>query len=118
MTATADHRRHEPFVLAMGAASGIVCFALFQSAYWLTAWFSRLLPTLGDLSESDRSLLQRSGPSKWLGAAFVVLIALAVTYAWDQIRIRYRLNALNYWTMIGLSLAVCLLATLLSSRFF
>jgi hypothetical protein len=49
-----------------------------------------------------------------IGAAFVLLIALAATYGWDQIRIRYRLDARRYWAMIGLSLSICLLVALLT----
>jgi hypothetical protein len=114
MTATTHPRRNELPVLAVGTASGVVCFVLFQAAYWLTAWLSRLLPTLHGFSEKDRWLLRRSEPGKMIGAGFVLLIALAATYAWDQIRIRYRLDARRYWAMIGMALSICLLVALLT----
>ena len=101
----------------MGTTSGIVCFMLFQAAYWLTTRLARSLPALRDISEQERSFLQQPGPVKWIGAALVLLIALAATYAWDQIRVRYQLDARKYWTMIGLALSICLLAALLSGGF-
>jgi hypothetical protein len=114
MSATNPPLRNELSVLAVGTASGVVCFLLFQSAYWLTAWLSRLLPTLRLLSENDRWLLRRSEPGKMIGAGLVLLIALAATSAWDRIRIRYRLDARRYWAMIGLALSICLLVALLT----
>ena len=101
----------------MGTTSGIVCFMLLQAAYWLTTWLAQSLPALRDISEKERSFLQQPGPVKWIGAALVLLIAFAATYAWDQIRVRYQLDARKYWTMIGLALSICLLAALLSGRF-
>lgn len=104
MTATTRHPQRPHTILTLGTASGIVCFALFQAAYWLTTWLSRWL-------------LDEPALRKAIAAALVLLIAFAVTYAWDRIRIRYRLSAHKYWAMIGLALSICLAAALLSGGF-
>lgn len=109
MTAATQHPRHHSLILTLGTASGLVCFALFQAAYWLTTWLTQ--------SAGERSLWGQPALSKALAAAFVLLIAFAVTYAWDKIRVKYRLTAPKYWAMIGLALSICLAAALLSGGF-
>jgi hypothetical protein len=115
-TAVTKSKERESIILAIGASSGVICFFLFQTAYWLTTWLAQLLATYSSSSRA-LALVQRAEPGKWIGASFVLLIAFAATYAWDKIRIQQRLNPRQYWTMIGLALAVCLLAALLSGGF-
>lgn len=111
-TSTTKHESRETLILATGAGSGVLCFFLFQAAYWLTTQLAQYLPA------SEGGLLSaQAEPGKWIGAAFVLLIAFAATYAWDKIRVKRHLSLRQYWTMIGLALAVCLLTALFWSGF-
>ena len=75
-----------------------------------------LADTYGPLA-GPRAWVKQIEPAKWIGGLSVVLISLLVTHAWDKLRVRYRLDVVQYWTMIGLALSICLLVALLSGGF-
>jgi hypothetical protein len=103
--------------LVLGILSGIVCFGFFWAAY-------RLSMILASAFFGDHSPLAQPRvwggqiePFKWIGCLLVVLTSLLITYAWDRLRVRYRLSISQYWTMIAVALSVCTVGALLSGGF-
>lgn len=117
MTTQIEHRLKPPLVLALGTLSGLVCFLFFWASHQLATLLARALSSERGLWAMPRSLVDQIKPLKWIGGLLVVIVALLITHAWDRLRVRYRLNATQYWTMIGLALSICLLVAFLSGGF-
>jgi hypothetical protein len=117
MTTHIEHRLKPPSILALGTLSGLVCFAFFWASYQLSALLADAFSSDGGPLALPRSWVEQFEPVKWIGGLSVVIVALLVTHSWDRLRIRYRLDIAQYWTMIGLALAICLLGAFLSGGF-
>jgi len=115
MIAQLEQRLKSPSILALGTLSGLACFALFWTSFQLA---TRLARTLSNQSGTwPGALVGEIEPVKWIGGSLVVIVALLVTYTWDRLRVRYRLDVVQYWTMIGVALSICSLVALLSGGF-
>ena len=109
-----DRLNQSPSILALGTLSGLACFFFFWASYQLSMQLARALSSQRGPWAMPQALVGQIEPLKWIGGALVVMIALLVTHAWDRLRVRYRLDVAQYWTMIGLALSICLLVALLS----
>ena len=116
-TITIQHRLRAPSVLILGTFSGILCFVFFWASYQLSLLLARLLSAGHSPLSMPHAWMEQVEPVKWIGGAMVVLISVLVTHAWDRIRVRYRLDVAQYWTMIGLALSICLVVALLLGGF-
>jgi hypothetical protein len=117
MTTHIEHRPEPPSIVALGTLSGLACFLFFWGSYQLSTWLARAFSSDGGPLALPRSWVEQIEPVKWIGGLLVVIVALLVTHAWDRLRVRYRLDIAQYWTMIGLALAICLLGAVLSGGF-
>ena len=116
MTTQIEHRK-SPSILALGILSGLACFVLFWASYQLATLLARALSGERSPRIVPHSLVGEIEPIEWISGLLVVIVALLVTHVWDRVRVRYRLNVAQYWTMIGLALSICLLVALLSGGF-
>jgi hypothetical protein len=114
VTTIIEQRLKSPPVWILGVLSGIVCFGFFWTSFQLSMTLARALYSDHGLLSLPRSWGGQDEPAKWIGGLLVVLISMLVTHAWDRIRVRYRLDVAQYWTMIGLALSICSLVALLS----
>ena len=117
MTTQIEQRRQSPSILALGTLSGLACFSFFWASYQLSTLLARALSSERGPWAMPHALVGQIEPLKWIGGLLVVIIALLVTHAWDRLRIRYRLDVAQYWTMIGLALSICVLAAFLAGGF-